>query len=291
MKNKKKIIIKIYGGLGNQMFQYAAGRALSLWHQVPLCINIEWFNTKQNSTIARIYQLNIFKNITAPIQKSSFFPCQNLIKPLTQYLSLSHTIREPHFAYWPAFSRITQPAMLVGYWQSEKYFENFQNEILHDFTFPALPKKAEQLSKEIAKTPESVSVHIRRGDYISNPQAQAFHGNLQHDYYNKALQTIKYSCGNTKLFIFSDDPQWARQNFDCCGHDAVIVDLNFPTAPHHDMHLMSLCKHHIIANSSFSWWGAWLGNNRGLTIAPKKWFAQKAFDEYKDVYCKDWIVL
>lgn len=289
--NRINITINIYGGLGNQMFQYAAGRALSLHHQVPLYLNIEWFSQKQLPTVMRSYQLGFFENITAPIQKQSSFPCSGIIRRIKQSFSFSHTIQEPHFSYWPEFFKLTPPTILNGYWQCEKYFKNCQKEILHDFTFPMLPKKAEQLSKDIAKTPESVSVHIRRGDYISNPQTQAFHGNLHHEYYNKALEAIKYTCGNSKLFIFSDDPQWARQNFDCCGHDAVIVDLNFPAAPHHDMHLMSLCKHHIIANSSFSWWGAWLGSSRGLTIAPRKWFAQKAFDEYKDIYCKDWIVL
>ena len=288
---KNNITVKIYGGLGNQMFQYAAGRALSLWHQAPLCLDISWFSQKHEHTTARSYQLDIFKNITAKVQKKSFLPCQRLIASIRKYWSFSHTIREPSFSYWPGFFEVTPPATLDGYWQCEKYFLKFQKEIRHDFTFPALPEKAEHLSKQIAATPESVSVHIRRGDYVNNPQTQAFHGNLQQDYYSRALQLIKVTYGKTGLFIFSDDPQWARQNFDCCGHDAVIVDLNFPAAPHHDMHLMSLCKHHIIANSSFSWWGAWLGSSRGLTIAPRKWFAQKAFDEYKDIYCKDWIVL
>lgn len=288
---KINITVNIYGGLGNQMFQYAAGRALSLHYQVPLYLNIEWFSQKQALQEMRVYQLDLFENITAPIQKRSSFPCSTIIKRIKQYLLFSHTTQEPHFSYWPGFFEITPPTILNGYWQCEKYFKNFQKEILHDFTFPALPESAKKLSKDIAKVSESVSVHIRRSDYINNHQAQAFHGNLHKDYYNEALQTIKYRCGNTKLFIFSDEPQWVRQNFDCCGHSSVIVDLNFPSAPHHDMHLMTLCKHHIIANSSFSWWGAWLGNNHGLTIAPRKWFAQKTFNEYKDIYCKDWIVL
>lgn len=179
-------------------------------------------------------------------------------------MPFSYVIREPHFTYWPGFTEITPPATLDGYWQCEKYFMDFQKEIRYDFTFPALPEKAGHLSKLIEETPDSVSVHIRRGDYVENPQAQAFHGNLKQDYYGKALQLIKNACGKTRLFIFSDDPHWVRENFDCCGHDAAIVDLALPDAPHHDMHLMSLCKHHIIANSSFSWWG--LGLEKSLVL-------------------------
>lgn len=285
----KKFSINIYGGLGNQMFQYAAGRALSLRYQVPLCLDLSWFSQKHDAnTTVRTYQLGIFKNITATIQNGNSFPCQRFITRIRKYLPFSRVIREPHFAYWPAFAEITPPATLDGYWQSEKYFMDFQKEIRHDFTFPALPEKAKQLCKQIMATPESVSVHIRRGDYVSNPQAQAFHGNLQQGYYNKALQLIKDTCGKNRLFIFSDDPQWTRENFDCCGNDATIIDLVSPDAPHLDMHLMSLCRHHIIANSSFSWWGAWLGQEGGLTIAPRRWFADTSVDT-SDIIPEKWI--
>lgn len=285
------IITKIYGGLGNQMFQYAAGRALSLRYLSPLYLDIEWFDKGQKGLNVRSYQINIFKNIHAILPKKHSLFYKHTIEHIKKYFIPAPIIKEPHFSYWPAFFGITPPAILDGYWQSEKYFMDFKNEIRHDFTFPALPEKAGQISTQIAETPESVSVHIRRGDYVSNPQAQAFHGNLQQDYYDKALQLIKDACGKTRLFIFSDDPQWARENFDCCGHAAVIVDLAFPDAPHHEMHLMSLCKHHIIANSTFSWWGAWLAKEPGITIAPRKWFAKKSFEEYKDIYCDNWIIL
>lgn len=285
----KQIISTICGGLGNQMFQYAAGKALSLRHQVPLYLDITWFSQKQDPAAVRTYQLGVFKNITATqLQAGISLPCQSFIKRIGKYLPFSHTIHEPHFSYWPRFFTITPPAKLDGYWQCEKYFKNFQKEILHDFTFPALPQKTEQLSLQIAETSNSVSVHIRRGDYVENPQVQAFHGNLQQDYYGKALQLIKDACGKTKLFIFSDNPQWVKENFNCYGHDAVIVDLAFPDAPYHDMHLMSLCKHHIIANSSFSWWGAWLGQNGGLTIAPRRWFADTSVDT-SDIVPEKWI--
>lgn len=286
------ITSKLIGGLGNQMFQYAAGRALSLRYNVPLYLDIEWYHTHKQRLSQRAYQLNVFPNINAHIKKIFFLPSYSYFQKLFKYIfNFSHEVQEPYFAYWPEFSQITPPAKLNGYWQCQKYFLEFKEKIYHDFIFPQLPQKAIKISKEILNTQNSVSVHIRRGDYISNPQAQAFHGNLQQDYYSKALKIIKYNCGESKLFIFSDDPQWVRQNFDCCGHDATIVDLASPDTPHHDMHLMSLCKHHVIANSSFSWWGAWLAKEPGITIAPRKWFAKKSFEEYKDIYCDNWIIL
>ncbi len=285
----KQITSILYGGLGNQMFQYAAGRALSLRHQVPLCLDIEWFSRKQDSATVRTYQLSIFKNITATIDEtSSTLHFRGIIKHIKKHLPFSHTIQEPHFAYWPGFSQLTPPIVLDGYWQSEKYFMDFEKEIRHDFTFPDLPEKVKEISSQILNTPNSISIHIRRGDYISNPQTQAFHGNLQQRYYSDALKIIKNNYGNTTIFLFSDDPQWTRENFDCCGNDATIIDLVSPDAPHLDMHLMSLCRHHIIANSSFSWWGAWLGQEGGLTIAPRRWFADTSVDT-SDIIPEKWI--
>lgn len=286
----KKITVKIYGGLGNQMFQYAAGRALSLRHRVLLYLDISWFNQKHEHTIIRTYQLGIFKNITSKVQNKSSLLYKDLNARIRKYWPFSRTVHEPHFSYWPGFFEITPPVTLDGYWQCEKYFMGFQKEIRHDFTFPLLPEKARQVVTQIAETPESVSIHIRRGDYVNNPLTQAFHGNLQQDYYSNALQVIKNACGKTRLFIFSDDPQWVRENFDCCGHDAIIVDLAFLNAPYHDMHLMSLCKHHIVANSSFSWWGAWLGTQQGITIAPQAWFADTGTDT-SDICPSTWIRL
>ena len=118
---KKNIIVNIYGGLGNQMFQYAAGRALSLRLQVPLYLNIEWFSHKQNPAWTRIFELDIFDNITAPKLKRSSFPCSAIIRRIKHYLSFSHTTQEPHFSYWPGFFEISPPTILNSYWQSEKY--------------------------------------------------------------------------------------------------------------------------------------------------------------------------
>lgn len=289
--SRGSVTAAIFCGLGNQMFQYAAACALSLRCRAPLYLDTGYFRLSESS---RSFQLSVFPHLmqrVAGIESASPTLLRRVWKRFRQHLPGFPEIREPHFSYWPEFHRLRPPVVLWGYWQCEKYFAGVQAEIRHDFTFPPLPDgPARELAARIAGAPEAVSVHIRRGDYVSNPQAQAFHGNLQHSYYSAALKHIMETCGPATLFLFSDDPQWVRENFDACGHAAFVVDLAMPEAPHHDMHLMSLCKHHIIANSSFSWWGAWLGQTQGLTFAPRRWFADKSIDA-GDVCPERWIRL
>lgn len=294
----KKIIIQISGGLGNQMFQYALGRSISLRHRVPLTLDISWFLSPMTGCTKREFMLGVFPHIsfssTVSYYNSYDLPkwkilCQQLMSYLIPSMP---TVNQPYFAYWPQIERISPPVRLIGYWQSEKFFSTHAEQIKRDFYFPSLPEGLPSLiAQKIQSTPNSVALHIRRGDYVNNADTQACHGNIIDNYYKEALNIIKFRCGKSKIFIFSDEPEWVKRNFDCCGHSSLVVDLHSPQFPHHEMHLMSLCKHHIIANSTFSWWGAWLAKQPGITIAPHKWFAKKSFDEYKDIYCKNWIIL
>ena len=291
------ITVQICGGLGNQMFQYAMGRALSLQHHASLILDISWFSSSMLDCTKREFLLDKFPNIATSkmvlcYDKYAIPKWKRVSKKLISYIFPITTLIQPELTYWPQIEHIPPPVRLAGYWQSEKFFSTCTNKIMQDFTFPDLPEGTGTfLAKKIQSTPNSVSLHIRRGDYISNAKASANHGFLGQNYYQKSLQYIKNEFGLTTIFIFSDDPDWVAKNFDCNGHTAVIIDLHLLHSPYHDMHLMSLCKHHIIANSTFSWWGAWLSMQRGLTIAPQKWFAKKKFEEYKDIYCKDWIIL
>lgn len=291
------ITVQICGGLGNQMFQYAMGRALSLRHHVPLILDISWFSSPMTGSTKREFLLNVFPYISSSEVVSYYnrYDTQKwkrIRRRILSYFSLPNQVVQPHFAYWPEVKFINPPAYLSGYWQSEKFFSSYAEDIRKDFTFPNLPGgPATFLAQEIKNTPNSVALHIRRGDYISNAHTQSCHGNIEYNYYIKALNTIKNRYGKLKIFIFSDEPEWVKNNFDCCGHSAAVIDLRCPHFPHYEMHLMSLCKHHIIANSTFSWWGAWLGKESGITIAPYKWFALEPFDKYKDIYCNNWIIL
>lgn len=297
------LVVHIAGGLANQMFQYAAGRALSLRLKVPLCLNISAFSRKAQREAHVAWRLPLFPGVLASVSHIDAAPppkLHNYLRRVNLFVQkrlcspfplFSSVVTEPHFSYWPGIAHVTASAHLYGYWQSEKYFLDCAEQIRKDFTFLALPEgAASALAARIAACPDAVSVHIRRGDYVSNPAAFAFHGLPGPRYYSAALAHIHTHVGNAKLFLFSDDPQWVQDNFDPCGHACEIVNLALPEAPQHDMHLMSLCRHHIIANSSFSWWAAWLGSPGGITIAPERWFAASGIDT-SDICPPAWVRL
>jgi hypothetical protein len=273
------IITRLMGGLGNQMFQYAAGRALSLRLNVPLKLDLSWFADMRDCT-PRAYMLHIFP-ITATeatpeeigrvaYRKQNFFE-----KLLRKRRRSRHYIAEP-FGCRPDFAALAAPAYLDGYWQRESYFADAADTIRRDFTFPPLGGgPAEELAARMRAAANSVCVHIRRGDYVENPATRRFHGVCSPAYYETALRMIARKCGgDSGLFLFTDDPAWAREHFDAQGFPSTVVDCpGHAEAPWHDMHLMTLCTHHIIANSSFSWWGAWAATGNGIIAAPKRWFA------------------
>lgn len=271
------------GGLGNQMFQYAAGRALALRLGVPLLLDTSWYTNSEGATL-RKYMLDAFpiqSTIASEETKDSLkWRQESLVGTLIRRIRHRHrpygpaVVQEPHFQYWSGFTALYPPAYLMGYWQSEHYFVEYAPIIKQDFTFPALPAgHAQKLQQSILEAPVSVAVHVRRGDYAQDAATHAMHGVCSSTYYATAIRKIKRQNPNTLLFLFSDDPLWVQEHFDSQGLPAIVVDLAMPNEPWHDMHLISLCKHHIIANSSFSWWGAWLGEREGKVYAPKLWFA------------------
>lgn len=300
---KRTTVSHLCGGLANQMFQYAAGRAVSLRLQVPLCLNISAFTNAVGDVSHAAWRLPLFPHAVAEgvcVTSTPPSKLHNYLRRISLFAQaklhrhsplFSNIVTEPHFEYWPGIEHVSAPCHLHGYWQSEKYFINYADQIRKDFAFPPLPEGEPQaLAARIKACPNAVSVHIRRGDYLSNPQALAFHGLPGPEYYAASLARIRAEVGNTTIFLFSDDPQWVRENFDPCGHAFEVVDLNLPQSPQHDMHLMALCRHHVIANSSFSWWGAWLGSEGGLTIAPNRWFAASNVNT-ADIYPPAWVRL
>lgn len=278
------IISYIQGGLGNQMFQYAAGRALASRLEVELKLDLSWFIKCEGCT-QRDYLLEKAFSITPAVATSD--ECaqltwhresrfSRLVRRFFQYPPphANTCIYEPHSSYWPGFDTLTSPSILFGYWQNERYFKNIETTIRREFVFPAFRDNAQTLAERIRTTKNSVAVHVRRGDYASDPAAYQCHGICSKEYYDAALKYLITKLGSIELFLFSDEPLWVRDYFNCLGLPSTLV--NFPEyfdAPWHDMHLMSLCNHHIIANSTFSWWGAWLSSKNGIICAPRKWFA------------------
>jgi Glycosyl transferase family 11 len=196
---------------------------------------------------------------------------------------------EPYFHYWYGIKNIPCDSYLMGYWQSEQYFADIANIIREDFTFklPMSQQNAE-LAKQINQV-NAVSLHIRRGDYANNPETMATYGLCSLDYYKEAIRYIVERVNAPHFFIFSDDINWVKNNLKI-DYPYQYVDHNHGTESYNDMRLMSLCKHHIIANSSFSWWGAWLNRNpEKLVVAPQKWFANEL--NVDDLFPRGWITL
>jgi hypothetical protein len=287
------IITRITGGLGNQMFQYAVARRLSyiLGSNLKLDISNYQKDTLRNFNLDL---LNIKCQIANKKEIKLLNPSQEgLLSKLKRQIfnpsSLRH-IREKHFHFDPSVLTLSDGVYLNGYWQSEKYFADIKNIIRNDF----MPKNfsegnSTQLIQKI-KSKTSVCIHIRRGDYNTDPKTFQDHGLCSLDYYQKGISHIAQKIEEPTFFVFSDDISWAKDNLKI-NYPVVFVDHNTIDNAHEDLRLMSHCKHHIIANSSFSWWGAWLCQNQDkIVIAPLQWFNSAEHDT-KDLIPQSWEIL
>lgn len=275
------IITKLMGGLGNQMFQYSLGRRLAEERGVPLKLDLSWFRDAHAIGVdtAREYALDgwrVHASIATAEDLSRFPRRVGLLARLG--LVSSPLVRERGLGFDARVLRAPDHAHLTGYWQSEKYFRPIRELLLREFTLAAAPcRHVEALLARVSDS-SAVAVHVRRGDYVRNPRANDFHGICPIEYYLDAARRIADQVADPSFFVFSDDPDWVRDN----------LRLDWPTTyvmhdggclPHHDMWLMTHCSHHIIANSSFSWWGAWLCRNGDkVVIAPAQWFRDAKFN-------------
>ncbi len=251
------IVVNIKGGLGNQLFQYAAGKALANHYSTDLQLDISWFKPPTRSN--RIYQLSNFAIEESICKKDS---------------SVSH-FTEPNENFYTDFFSLSDGVHLDGYWQSEKYFSNIEDIIRKQFALKSPPQgKNQEILQRIMSSNSSCCVHVRRGDNVSNPDSVRIHGCPKTDYYVDAMKKMMEWIPNAHFYVFSDDIKWCRQNLPRFGHEFVFVDHNNEHAAHEDLRLMAACKHHITANSSLSWWAAWLGKNPSQrVIIPDSWYA------------------
>jgi hypothetical protein len=289
------IITNLIGGLGNQMFQYAVARKIAIVNKVPLKLDITGFQKYLLHTyrldhfcidaeIATIKDIRRFKPFGNEGVLNQIIRFPKLLQPYYKRT----LFKEQSFIYDPNIRQCHDDVYLEGYWQSEKYFKDIEEIIREDFT---VSEKPDYLNKQLAEmigNCEAVSLHIRRGDYISNPVTNAYHGSCSEEYYREAISKIESNSKNPHFFVFSDDPKWVKENFDT-GYPTIFIDFNGPDKDYEDLRLMSLCQHHIIANSSFSWWGAWLcQNTEKIVIAPKKWFNDPNINT-QDLIPQSWI--
>lgn len=272
------IIVRLLGGLGNQMFQYALGRSLALKNNTELKLDITAFEVYKlhkyslgeafgaNIKISSKDEINEFRRYRTRTGKRWFL--RNLLLSDT-----SKYFREKFSAFDPEVLTLGSDVYLDGYWQSEKYFKKIESVIRTDFSFTLPQGERDKEVFNLINESNSVSIHIRRADYVTDANANKTLGTCSAEYYTKAVDILVQKVTDPHFFVFSDDHEWVRKHI-TINYPAVYVDHNSADTNFQDMRLMASCKHNIIANSSFSWWGAWLnGNQNKIVIAPKQWFA------------------
>ena len=290
------IIVHIIGGLGNQMFQYAFGYAMAKRKNTSLFMDISGFDSYE----LRQYELNKFKihgrfatkkEISKLKYKDESFFEKILRKMKGIALPYADTFyQEAHFHFDTGVFDTNTNTYFEGYWQSEKYFIECKEELLEQFTPKSqLHPDVLKLKQNIEST-ESVSLHIRRGDYVTNAHTSSVHGTCSLDYYQQAVALLEKKIDNPCFYIFSDDLMWAKDHLGFI-QNIVFIEFGDDVLDYEEMYLMSQCKHNIIANSSFSWWGAWLNRNQDKTvIAPKAWFQTDLYNT-KDLFPSSWAVI
>jgi hypothetical protein len=284
----KKIVIALEGGLGNQMFQYAAARAVAARTSSQLELDIRPLLASGE----RCYGLDAFRLRPPPEIIADGQPPRRhgrIRRYINSLLWGERVFRESGFRYDPAVLSINPNLRMEGYFQSEHYFADIAPAVREDFT-PREDLLAEinLLADKLIPSGPCVSLHVRRGDY-TNPATMAVHGLLDAPYYEKALRLVVERIGQAlPICVFTDDPAWVRANLTLPGELSFISE--HTRTPLQDLILMSRCTHHITANSSFSWWGAWLNPNQDkMVVTPREWFRASSGLDTRDLRPDGWL--
>lgn len=267
------MIVRLDAGMGNQMFQYAFGRSVAFVKKEPLFFKPMGLGPG----CFRAYSLDAF-NVNVNWADGMEGPVYG----------------ERHFRYDPNVYSAVPGSFFHGYWQTEKYIAH--RIVRQEFSLRnPIGAESQQVAKRILSGP-SAFVHVRRTDYLI-PQSVVYHGNMGMDYYTAAMSYVREREPEVKFFIFSDDPDWCRSAFPndtVAGHNGWGSGDRGPSTEHEDLYLMGLCNHAVIANSTFGWWGAWLGDEvtrrPRIVVAPRKWFVQPGL-EFCDVVPERWVKL
>lgn len=283
------------GGIGNQMFQYATGRRVAKINNIHLKLDTSSFVKEDKETTPRIFKLDHFNIDTEIATKQDIRYFKKFKKVHTKILGRiynplfandSKYITEIGYGFNPGILNLKDDIYLDGYWQSEKYFKDIRDTLIKEFSLKT-PGTAFEEQAQIITNHNAISIHIRRGDYVSNTSLAKNYGVCGLDYYMEAIELVTQKVENPHFFIFSDDISWAKENLKITySHSYVSSEY---IKDYEEIILMSKCKYNIIANSSFSWWGAWLNNNPNkIVIAPKKWFRDESWIP-KDIIPETWL--
>jgi hypothetical protein len=286
------------GGLGNQMFQYAFGRRLARIHRTDLRLDTTWFDRHPS----RRYQLDAFRikaqvaslldidTVTNRGKRGALLRLMDSVRSRRHY-SRPVIIEERYLHFDPSAIRDSNwSCYCIGYWQSERYFDSDTKTLRDEFQLTG-PMSSEfvQWSKEISAQ-VSISLHIRRGDHIHDGEVSHVHGASTAEYYHRALAFMRSAAPMARVYVFSDDHAWAQDfsaSYDCIQ----LVELTGDRRDQEELMLMSLCTHHIIPNSTYGWWGAWLGSvTNKIVIAPGRWFADASLENH-DIIPDSWVRL
>ena len=289
------IVVQLSGGLGNQLFQYAFAYSRAKELGVELKIDLSFFdNYEWHAYSLNPFNLSVKRAVREDVEWIKSKDSTLLWKVKRRVFSVvNHQLVEENLLFNPKYLKINRNSYLIGYWQSEKYFENFWDEIKSEFQIVRSPSsKNIELLKKINREGTSISLHIRRGNYVTIDSVNKMHGTVSMEYYDKAISLIEQKVPDPNFYVFSDDIQWVKENLKT-KHTLVFVDINDAESDFEDLRLMSNCKHNIIANSTFSWWGAYLNTNPNkIVIAPERWFADNLKNkEAKDIIPLNWIKL
>lgn len=292
MSETKKNIIEIKGGLGNQMFQIALAKAFQK-KNIPVEVDYSYYASGQQE---RQKEIGLFQNIDIP-EAGERLSAQMRGYGYHDSIPTKILRRLPGgrgYVYQEDVKKGYQPevfeqreAYISGYWQCERYFAGYRNDILNMFRFPEekANKECKRIGEQIREDRSAVALHVRRGDYLSEKYESVYRDVCTLTYYRKAIEAMYRENSNCHFYIFSDDISWCKRTFG--EENFFYVSCNYGTDSAFDIWLMSLCKSNIVANSSFSWWGAWLNRNPNkLVMAPERWFHHI---ETADQICGDWI--
>lgn len=285
------IIVNLKGGTGNQLFQYALGRHLAIKNNAVLKLDVDGLDRANKvGDIYRPFALQSFcvvKEIATTEEITRFKYPYGIFSKAYRFISFKLS-RDKNTSFHPKVLSYTGDLYLDGFWQSPLYFETIRKTLLEELTLAKPWSEAGATFSQLIKNTPAVSLHVRRGDYIKNPRVEKEFGPCSLDYYRKAMAEVEKTLPSPTYFIFSDDLPWVKANLPV-GDKAVFVNGKDMTDVE-DLMLMSMCQHNIIANSSFSWWGAWLNKNPDkIVVAPTPWFETQPYD--KDLIPSTWLQL
>jgi Glycosyl transferase family 11 len=284
--DSRVIAVRLMGGLGNQMFQYAVGRALADEHNVQLVLDISHFDAQPSTEVPRHLEVDCFR-IRAEVSRNRI-PTGNALTRRVVGGRRLRAVHETGFSFDSRILALPDDTLLIGYWQSERYFETNAEAIRRDFT-PRFELTERTRSHAGQIDDSTVCLHVRRADYVSHAISAQVHGFVGLDYYRSALEHIVEAGVTPRLLVISDEPEWCSQHLDL-GYPMTVVD-RLPGRSYEDMLLMSKCRYIVIANSSFSWWGAWLSDALDkIVVAPKNWFVGSHYETH-DLIPAGWIQL